>query len=283
MSLFEKNNKFFISDNAHVFSVHSEKNEDFSQHKHDFVEMVYTVKGSCTHVINNKEYPVKRGDLVIINYNQTHSITNTEEMTYVNILMKPEYISQSLVNQGNAFALLHLVEFEDFRKILDESRCKVSFSGSERKQFEDVIATMIKETNEKQAGHELLIRSYLNVLITMVFRKMSLALESNFDCVSEKLLSYITQHCSEKLTLERVAEMCSYAPSYFCRLFRNYTGETFTSYLKKARIKKAAELIDTTDTKITDIAYQVGYTDKTKFFSHFRELMGVSPLKYKKR
>ena len=146
MSLFEKNNKFFISDSAYVFKVHVQKNEGFAEHKHDFVEMVYTLKGSCTHIINGVEYPVKSGDMVIINYNQTHSITNSEETTYVNILMKPEYISKNLVNQENAFALLHLVEFEDFKKILNESRCKVSFSGSERKQIETAINTIITKS-----------------------------------------------------------------------------------------------------------------------------------------
>jgi len=281
MSLFEKDNKFFISDNAYVFSVNNEK-KTFPEHKHDFVEMVYMLRGKCTHVVNGKDFPVCRGDMVIINYNQTHSIINTEEISYINILMKPEYISKSLVDQENAFALLHLTEFEDFRKILDENRCKVSFSGNERKQIEDAINAVITEMNQKNSGHELLIRSYLNILITMVFRKMSLELDSSFDGISEKLLSYINQHCHEKLSLNAVAGMCSYAPAYFSRLFKNFTGETFTSYLKKARIKKAADLILTTDKNITDIAYQVGYSDKTKFFSHFKSIVGVSPLKYRK-
>jgi len=281
MSLFEKDNTFFISDNAYVFSVNNEK-KTFPEHRHDFVEMVYMLKGKCNHVINGKDIPTHCGDMVIINYNQTHSIINAGEISYINILLKPEYISKSLVNQENAFALLHLTEFEDFQKILDESRCKVSFTGDDKKRIESVISAVTDEINLKQPGHELLVRSYLNVLITMVFRKMSLEMDTGFDGISEKLLIYINQHCHEKLSLCSIAGMCSYAPAYFSRLFKNYTGETFTSYVKKARIKKASDLILNTDSKITDIAYQVGYTDKTKFFSHFKAIVGVSPLKYRK-
>ena len=113
MSLFEKNNKYFISDSAYVFKAHINKDEAFAKHKHDFVEMVYIIKGNCTHTIDGRNYSAKSGDLVIINYNQTHRISGAEETTYVNILLKPEYISRNLVNQENAFALLHLVEFED--------------------------------------------------------------------------------------------------------------------------------------------------------------------------
>ena len=56
-------------------------------HLHDFMEFVYIINGKAVHIVNGTEYAVSKGGLVIINYNQTHSITNTEEMTYVNILM----------------------------------------------------------------------------------------------------------------------------------------------------------------------------------------------------
>lgn len=281
MSVFEKNNKFFISDNAYVFSVNT-NSEGFPEHKHDFVEMVYMLKGKCVHIIDGKEYPVRRGDLVIINYHQTHSIKSSDETTYVNILMKPEYINKSLTNHENAFALLHLSEFEDFRKILDESKCKVSFEGEERSRIEESIDAIIKEIKEKAPGHELAVCSQLNILIIMIFRKMSLKLDVFFDGVSDRLLSYINQHCCEKLTLENVSGMCSYAPAYFCRIFKDFTGENFTSYIKKVRIKKAAELLVTTEINVTDIIYRVGYSDKTKFFSHFKAIMGMTPLKYRK-
>ena len=48
-------------------------------------------------------------------------------------------INQSLAKEENAFALLHLAEFEEFSKILDESKCKVTFTGDERDRIEAII------------------------------------------------------------------------------------------------------------------------------------------------
>ena len=48
--------------------------------------------------------------------------------------------------------LLHLSEFEDFRKILNENKRKVSFSGNERKRVENIIESIIKEMQEKKSG-----------------------------------------------------------------------------------------------------------------------------------
>ena len=282
MSLIEKEGKFFMSDSAYIFSVQSASSVNCAEHKHDFVEMVYMLRGKCVHIIDGKEYPVRRGDLVIVNYNQTHSIVGNTEACYVNILMKPEYISRSLTNHENAFALLQLSEFEDFSKILDESKCKVTFAGEERGRIEEIIAVISNEMREKSPGYELAIRSQFNLLLIMIFRKMSFKLDNTFVGVSDKLLCYINNHCHEKLTLEGIAKMCSYNTSYFSRIFKAYTGITFTSYLKKVRIEEAAVLLTTTELKVTDILYMVGYNDRTKFFSHFKSLKGISPLKYRK-
>ncbi len=278
----EKNKKFFMQNDASVFSVRDKDNIDCSEHRHDFVEMVYMLKGRCVHIIDGVEYPTRRGDLIIINYNRTHAIVGGVNAEYANILMKPEYINSSLKNSENAFSLLMLSEFENFREVLDENKCKVTFLGEERTRIEDIINVIIEEMSQKNPGYELAIRSQFNLLIIMIFRKMSFDINHYFDGVSEKLLSYINQHCHEKLSLEDMAKMCSYNPSYFSRIFKENTGENFTSYLKKVRIKKAAELLTKTDRKVMDIIYEVGYSDRTKFFSHFKAIMGTSPNKYRK-
>lgn len=283
LSVIEKDNKFFMSDFASiVYGMQTADSINYHEHKHDFVEMVYMLKGRCTHIVDGKSYPVRHGDLVIVNYNQTHKIEGDSEATYINILMKPEYINQSLAKEENAFALLHLAEFEEFSKILDESKCKVTFTGDERDRIEAIIDIIQKEISKAQPGYELAVKSQFNLLMIMIFRKMSLDLSESFTGVSDELLSYIASHCNEKLTLEDIAKRCSYNSSYFSRKFKEYTGVNFTSYLKTVRISKAVKLLESTSMKISDIYPEAGYTDKTKFFAHFKSIMGVSPLKYRK-
>ena len=107
-------------------------------------------------------------------------------------------------------------------------------------------------------------------------------MESGFDGVSEKLLSYISQNCDKKITLKSVAELCSYNPSYFSRIFKYATGQTFTAYLKKERIRKAENLLEKTDLRITDIPWEVGYSDATAFFADFKKITGKTPMQYRK-
>lgn len=282
MSAFEKDNKYYITENVHIICNHGEPASLCEEHLHDFVEIVYIMKGKCVHVIDGIEYPVRHGDLLIINYNQTHSFMKLPDVEYMNICIKPEYINQSLANQENAFALLQLSEFEDFSKILDSNKCKATFSGEERDLIEQTVLLLNSEIEQKSPGYNLAIRSQLNLLLIMMFRKMSLKMNETFSGVSEDLLRYIRENCDKRLTMENMAKRCLYNSAYFSRIFKEHTGMTFTQYLRKVRIEKAIHLIETTDMQISDVIYKVGYSDRTKFFSHFREQIGVSPLKYRK-
>lgn len=283
MAIIEKNNTFYMSESAGIrHDFIREWFEPYPAHHHDFIEFIYIFRGNCVHTIDGNEYPVKRGDLLIVNYNQLHSFSGYCEAEFFNIFLKPEYISASLAAQENAFALLNLSEFTDFRKTLDETIRMVSFTGRERDTVETAITNLEAELNHTQPGYALSAKSWLNLLLVMIFRKMSLLIAETFSGISDELLVYMKAHCSDKLTVSELARRCHYNPSYFSRRFKAFTGETFVAYLKKLRIERAEYLLESTSMKIADICTEVGYTDKTQFYRDFRKQFGVTPLEKRK-
>lgn len=279
---YKQGNTYYISDDAYVFESEFHSETEFAEHNHSFVELIYVFGGKCVHTVDGKDFPVKRGDLVMVNYGQSHSYRANASGKFVNILLKPGYISQNLKNRENAFALLNLSEFEDFGNIIDPERCRVTFSGDERAWVEELIGRILKEIERDTPGAELAVRSMFNLLLITVFRKMSLEMEKSFDGVSERLLNYIATHCDQPLTLSQIALMCNYNTSYFSRLFKEYTGKNFTEYLKNERIKRARELLRTTELKVSEIIGEIGYADSTKFYSDFKKITGDTPKKYRK-
>ena len=84
-------------------------------HLHRFVELVYILRGKCVQIVDGVEYPVSKGDLVLINESQQHSMICQPGTDYINVLMKPQIISQSITDTGNAFSLLKLNDFAEFK------------------------------------------------------------------------------------------------------------------------------------------------------------------------
>ena len=270
---------YFIDEQVCI--LHELTSRGCETHTHDFVEIIYMLRGRCMQVINGVEYPAARGSMLLVNYHCTHSFWAEGPIEYVNILMKPEIIHQHLSQPENAFALLDLDDFEDFSSSVDKGNCAVHFSGMQREWIEALILSMEQEAKGGLPGSQLALRCSLNMLLIRLFREMSLPMRSGSGFNSE-LLAYIKNHCEERLTLESLAAQCHYNPSYFSRAFKRYTGMTLTQYLDTARIDRACSLLEETDKPVGMIIAEVGCSDHTKFFRHFLRQTGMTPLQYRK-
>lgn len=271
--------KYYLSEDCYISKV--DNGISASEHTHDFLEIVYNLGGRSVHYVNDEAYPIGPGDALFINYGSTHRFEVLEKTKYVDIIIKPQFISESLMGVENAFALLDLENFRDFSEIVDRNSRFMNFSGAERKQIEDLIFWAHDEQETTKPGSELVIRSIFNTLLTLVFRKMALPMKTE-NAFGAGLLDYIKAHCSEPLTMERIAAKNNYNPAYFSRLFKKFTGHTFTEYLTDCRLELALELLRDTELKVDEVALESGFSDRTKFYKIFSERIGTTPLKYRK-
>ncbi|NOZ23508.1 MAG: AraC family transcriptional regulator [Planctomycetes bacterium] len=116
-------------------------------------------------------------------------------------------------------------------------------------------------------------------------RKMAIqrAIEEEQNRPVALVMQLIDIRFREDLTLGEVAEHVGLSPSYFSRLFRRTTGMTFVEFLTMRRIEEARNLLLTTSMKVIDIAYHVGYADQSYFNKKFRELVGLTPLEFRRQ
>jgi len=97
----------------------------------------------------------------------------------------------------------------------------------------------------------------------------------------ERAVEIIKKHYYEDLSLQTVAEKINLNPSYLSRIFKQATGENFTSFLTKVRIEKAKLYLGSKKLKVYEVAEKVGYQNYTYFSRIFKKIVGVSPEEYK--
>ncbi len=93
---------------------------------------------------------------------------------------------------------------------------------------------------------------------------------------------YICENYADKLTLEDVATLVGMNATYFSVLFKRETGISFLDYVVQVRMNAARELLKTSDDRIGDIAYRVGYTDPRYFSRIFLKTVGLKPTEYRR-
>ncbi|MFC5529205.1 response regulator [Cohnella yongneupensis] len=102
--------------------------------------------------------------------------------------------------------------------------------------------------------------------------------------VIETVKTYIIQHFTEELELNRLAEEVYLTPSYLSKLFKTETGETITDFLISVRIDRAKELLrDRIALKTYEIGEKVGYADPAYFNKVFKKVVGCTPKEYRDR
>ena len=81
---------------------------------------------------------------------------------------------------------------------------------------------------------------------------------------------------------EDYASAMNMGRTLFFKKVRGVTGYSPMEYLRVLRMKKAAELLATTDNSVTDVTYKVGISDPFYFSKCFKAQFGVSPSAYQK-
>ena len=95
------------------------------------------------------------------------------------------------------------------------------------------------------------------------------------------MLSYIHANYAQALTTARIARSAAVSESECLRCFRHTIGVTPIQYLRQLRIQKAAELLLTSNLKVSEIAVQCGFQEMSYFAKTFRELRGLSPTDFR--
>ena len=276
MKLFTSEKYIGTGKTVGIFTRTETRNQPF--HHHDFIEIVYISSGRAIQQVNNASYEVTRGDVIFINYGSTHAFQALENFRYVNICFMPELLSNQIISQDNALALLSLTAFDEMRK--EKNGGKLSFCGKEREEVEFILDCMLRETSSVLPYCNRIQESYLSILLTKMLRKSSEVFPENQDIWSE-LVSYISNNLEESLTLPSLAQRCFYNPSYFSRVFKQKFGCSLTAFVRSKRIAQAQILLQETELSVDSVISKVGYNDRSAFYHIFAKETGMTPAEYR--
>lgn len=101
--------------------------------------------------------------------------------------------------------------------------------------------------------------------------------------IAKEVHSILLSDLSQNHTARELAERFQIGETSLKNYFRGVFGENLSVWLRKARMRRAADLLRDTELRVAEIAAQVGYENQSKFAAVFARQFGCSPLEYRRR
>lgn len=95
-------------------------------------------------------------------------------------------------------------------------------------------------------------------------------------------IKFLEQNYAQAIDIHTVCKQLGISVHHWGRLFKKHMGMTPGQYLTKLRVAKAAELLESTQLSILEIAYTTGFSSLSNFYRSFKAQLGHAPSEYRK-
>ncbi|MCR5354383.1 MAG: AraC family transcriptional regulator [Lachnospiraceae bacterium] len=134
---------------------------------------------------------------------------------------------------------------------------------------------------EKYDNYEQIINLQFNMIMDYASRVQEITYGRHYDKFIRSVTSYVREHLTEEINIEDIAEELFISRSYLSSKFKKETGITLSQYIQDQRIKKAQELLTTTNKSILEISTYLGFSSQGYFQNVFKKIVGITPREYR--
>jgi len=226
-------------------------------HQHDKAQLLLVYGGIAYLQTDTKDFYIPSNHYIWIPKNYRHNLMfNTQDLYIINIYF-PDEKADSFYDELGIYPVSKLLaEMLSF----SEKWQGDYFKGSWEFEFLSTLKGVLSKENLK---------------------KFSIQLPTTDNQKLNAIIDSFRNRLNENLSLDSIAQQSGMSVRSLTRLFQTKLHITFVQYLKMLRIIRAMELIKDTDLNMTEIAYEIGYSNISAFSNNFQQLTNMRPTEFK--
>ena len=244
--------------------------EDFRLHWHDCCELEFVCSGSGVQVLNGIEFPLRSGEMYMLTPADCHSIHVFEPLDIIGVMFEDRVISPGL-----------------YERVLTQESLGINMIARMENKSDIAVRGLVDALmceSERDSDPELSEKYIGNILDCLIIELLRSCADDTCRLANTPVstaILYLHRHYTERITLERLAELTHLSRNYFSELFKSTTGKSFKSYLIDLRLKNACRLLANTDLSVTDICFKCGFESFSNFMRTFKLRYETSPLRFR--
>ncbi len=269
-----------------VYPVAQSNDRPFEEHHHTQLEISLILTGKGVYECSGVAYAFRPGDVFFHCGGDNHSFREIKAGSRLSLLVC-QFEPRLLWSLGNDW-----FDSKVLQLFMKESQIKRHLP--EGTEIAEAIAGLLhecfQECVKQKPAYELIAKAKLLVILGLIVRQFTNEMteipyrisEQNIRHV-ERSMNYLLDHLDENLTLDDLAKEAQMSRSYYSSLFKTMNGVSVWSYITNQRIRKAQQLLETTEMSVTNIATVCGFNTLANFNRSFRQQTGESPTLYRRQ
>lgn len=258
---------------------HNREVENYPIHWHTALEIIMPVQNEYTVIIDGTPHTFGEGDIFITPPGTLHELTAPPSGERLILLF--DY--STICNVKDMDSMLHtllpytLITREEYPEL--------------NKKLQFYLNEVVREYDHPMPFTEACVYS-LMIRFFVTLGRTNFSANTKFPGITnhkqheyvEKFMmvcNYITDHCTENITVEELADLAGFSKFHFARLFKQFSNMSCYEYLTQKRIAHAERLLIEPGLSITEVAMRSGFNSLSTFNRIFKSAKNCTPSEYK--
>jgi len=255
-------------------------------HWHEEAEFFMLLEGEILFQVDTEYFPLRAGEAVFIESGDIHAAYVLNEDTpckFCALVFLPDLLASAQYDTIQQNAILPLQEKrQSFPR-------HITPDVPWQQELLHHLEQMMEAYANKMPGFETFMKGTLLIMLSKItaegrFENRSQSDDADTTKINrlKKVILYIQDNYQEPIRTRDLSELIPMSEGQFCRFFKMMTRKTPVDYINSYRIRQAADLLQQSERKISDIAFEVGFDNVSYFIKVFRKAMKCSPSEFRK-
>ena len=247
------------------------KGYSFSGEMHDFWELVYVKEGHAIATGDERIYELYPSQLLFHKPLEFHQIKTDDNISAHVIIISFKAFGGLMKKLENKCLTLTPEEAALYEKV--SAQMKVSI---------DLFLSGNRNTEKYKSASTKAAVALEDMLMRFIEKDdASTTNNSPTQQLYSRIISVMSQHCEENLSVDDIAKKCTISTSNMKRIFKMYSDKGVAKSFLSLKIRRACELISSGFTT-AEIADRLRFSSTAYFHTVFKREMGISPASYRK-
>ncbi len=247
---------------AHKIDEPARQLSSLADHYHTIYEICFFISGNAEYLIEDKRYPLKPGDLVVVKPGQHHNVHILGPEKYERYVLRfTEYLVPSdILARFGRYSGCYYVGDTVIPSLFSRFDSHIETIGADSETLKMLFRCVLTE---------------ILVYFTHFGGKEGTAINLLKEDMAI-VLDYINKNIEKPLCLDDICREFHYSKSYICQEFSTNIGVPVMQYVRTKKIMYANALLRS-GMRPTEVSSRCGFSDYSKFYRMYKKIIGKSP------